>query len=123
MIHLSEAMAAVYEKDWVEAIQFNAVLNALRTVLSVDVSNYDRSMELVNETAHLIMTIMTEGADNVVYLDSVLFENETPVFNDTPEKVRSWLLEQPVKHTEKFQIHVGKTLKLLSIPEYLGLKG
>lgn len=123
MINLPEAMAAVYEKDWTEAIQFNAVLDALRTVMSVDVANYDRSMELARETTHLIMTIMTEGVDNVVYLDSVVFENETAVFNDTPEKVRSWLLEQPVKHTEKFEVYVGKTMKRFSIPEYLGLKG
>ena len=55
-----------------------------------------------------------------IYLDAVLDNNMNPVYNDIPDNVRKWLQNQT--NMENHIVVVGRTLKILSITEYLNQK-
>lgn len=53
-------------------------------------------------------------------LDSVLDEFMREVFNGTPEEVEKWLKENP--SDKVYTIGIGKTMAVMSVPEYLADK-
>lgn len=57
---------------------------------------------------------------DVVVLQSAK-KTTNPIFNDTPELTRKWLLENN-QFRRGLMVFVGKTLKFVTVSEYLGEK-
>lgn len=53
-----------------------------------------------------------------MYFDAVLDRETYPVFNGTPAETKEWLQKNPQAHEDKV-VCVGRTMKLVSIPDYL----
>jgi len=51
------------------------------------------------------------------YFDAVLTKNMVPLFNGTPKETKKWLEDNETNETD--MVCVGKTMKLVSVPEYL----
>ena len=57
---------------------------------------------------------------NDLYFDAVLNDDMEPVFDGTPEEVKAWLEANETEFST--QVCIGSTMKLVSVPEYLGLQ-
>jgi hypothetical protein len=57
-----------------------------------------------------------------MYFDCVVDENLDPVYNGTPKETKAWLESQEVSLTITWQVCVGETLDMVSIPRYLGME-
>lgn len=55
------------------------------------------------------------------YFDAVLDENMVPQFNGTPTETKNWLRQQEIHQTTSWQVCLGKTMQMQTIPQYLGL--
>ena len=53
-----------------------------------------------------------------MYFDVVLNERLIPIFNDTPEKVRQWLIDHP-NMIGQVNLVDGQQLRPMSVLEYL----
>lgn len=54
-----------------------------------------------------------------MYLDAVITKDYIPVFNGTPEETRQWLRDNHDPEATHIQVCIGKTLKTVSIADYL----
>ena len=53
-----------------------------------------------------------------MYFDAVLDENLEPIFNGTPEEVKTWLRAHREEISPRSQVCVGESLLLVSLEVY-----